>query len=281
MSITSSSSNITEESDASPAEYNEPLETIEAISALLEPFYNRSNTTNKKSALLTTLIKEQNLSHGALAAKFTPNALRKCRRMLWRHFFNNLTCSNTWKRDHNLDQGYTALTYENLGKWFPEFVREVIDYILKINYVKKEKLHFNATLTLPFGHGTKHSDMMDFLVRLIFTFIFSFSPTGEVMTKHFLISHPDYDNGKEHAMAIGCHEFVVMDSKASGSAEEWKKMMHQAKAPGCQVMTMVVSVPSEGLPPGLTKAKFMEDLGNTGMAFQTLNHMYNRNSSSE
>lgn len=278
MSITSSSSNITEESDASP-EYNDSLETTQAISGLLEPYYQTENTTNKKSALLTTLIKDQNLSHAALAAKFKQEELKKFKRMLLTHFFNNLTCSNTYKRDYNLDLGITALDYRNFKNWFPEFVSEVIDYILKIDYVKKKNLHFNATLNLPFAHGTKHSDMMDFLVRLIFTFFLS--PTGEIMTKHFLISHPEYDDGKEHAMAIGCHEFVVMDSKASGSAEEWKDMKHQAKAPGCELITVVVTVPNKDLPPGLTLPKFMEDLGNTGFAFETVNHMYyNRNSSS-
>lgn len=273
MSITSSSSNITEDTDTSSS-YNDPQESSRVISNLLKPFFQTKNSPKEESKLLTELFEKKNISHGVLNSVISQNALQKAKLMLKEHFFNNFTCGNTLRRDPDLDEGQTSLNYDNFKTWSPEFVDIVIDSILKIKYVKKKNLKYNATLSKPSAHGTKHSDLMDFLVRLVFTFMLS-EETGEIeLVKHFLISHPDYNNGMEESMAIGCHEFVVLDSKSSGSAEEWKKMMHQAKAPDCEVLTFVVSVYGDDLPEGITLEKFMEDWKKAGGNFETYDEDY-------
>lgn len=280
MSITSSSSStsssstkITEDSDASPC-YDDPLVSSRALSELLQHFYQNENS-KEPSKLLTKLFEDGNISHGGLTTFIPQEKLIKTKDMLLENFINRSTRSGTRKRDAKRKGGNVALTYENLGQWSPEIVRDVVDSILEIDYVKKENLHYNATLTKPYCLGTDHSDRMKFLARLIFTFLLL--PDGD-MTKQFAISHPKLSKGKQEVMAIGCHEFVVLDSKSSGSAKEWKSMKHQARAPGCEVLTFVISVHSENgvdLPPGITFAQFMDDLKNkTGGAFEFYDEDY-------
>lgn len=270
MSIASFSSDTIENSDTSPC-YDDPLESANVISNLMKPFYQTENS-EEPSELLTRLFKDRNISHGALNSIIPQKALHETKLMLLNNFWNNSTCSNTLKRDYKLDEGVTPLTYENLQIWSPEFVTEVVDSILKIDYVKKKNLHFNATLTKPYGLGTDHSDMMEFLARIIVTFMLS--PDGK-MTKHFCISHPGYNNRMQESMAIGCHVFVVLDSKSSGYAEEWKEMWHQAKAPGCEMLTFVVSVHGDDLPQGITLAQFLADWSeSSGGVFETYDKLY-------
>ncbi len=178
-------------------------------------------------------------------------------------YLNNITKALQCKRDVSLPEPKGALTLSMLQNCFPAFVNSVISSLLKIDYVERKHLYITASLTWAFGRGTKHPDMMKYLVRLIFTFSLS---TGK-MKKHFVFYHQGYNNGRGEGIEVNSHDFIVIDRKSGGVDD--KEFKHQAIITDANIVAIAVSIAGEDLP-NINASEFLEDLKKVWGGFKKL-----------
>lgn len=256
----SASNTSTVEASQNSDENLNPTEAVKVITEMGKCLqkYVETSFHKGKTSLLSRLSDNGDLCHCALTSEhgegITHGSLLKFALFLFVYgYFNNITKALQCKRDVSLPEPKGALTLSRLQNNFPEFANCVISSLLKIKYVEKKHLYITASLTWAFGRGTKHPDMMKYLVRLIFSFSLS---TGK-MKKHFVFYHPKYNDGRGEGIEVNSHDFIVIDHKSGGVDDT--DFEHQAIITDSNIVVITVSIAGEDLP-NRNASQFLEDL---------------------